>query len=102
MQLCDLNMRTWLQAEGRDTSLEYNRPFFVQVLRGLQHIHGASLIHRDLTPANVFISGSPPDLVFKIGDFGLSREMTSDPLCVPSTATHLDALDALPISPLTP
>ena len=56
MQLCELTMRQWLQSEGRDASLEANRPYLVQVLRGLNHIHQASLIHRDLTPANVFIT----------------------------------------------
>ena len=56
MQLCELTMRQWLQSEKRDPSLEANRPYLVQVLRGLHHIHQASLIHRDLTPANVFIT----------------------------------------------
>ena len=67
-------MRQWLQEGGRDASLEANRPFFLQVLHGLQHIHANSLIHRDLTPNNVFITA---DGTFKIGDFGLSREMSS-------------------------
>jgi len=75
MQLCDLTMREWLQCPGRDESLDMNRPYMVQVLRGLQHIHQASLIHRDLTPANIFITH---DKLFKIGDFGLSREMADD------------------------
>ena len=55
-------------------SLEATRPCFLQVLRGLAHIHANSLIHRDLTPNNVFITH---DNVFKIGDFGLSREMVT-------------------------
>lgn len=72
MQLCERTMRQWLQEKGRDTSLSANRPVFLQLLRGLQHIHSSGLIHRDLTPANVFITH---DNNFKIGDFGLSREM---------------------------
>ena len=48
-------------------SLEATRPCFLQVLRGLAHIHANSLIHRDLTPANIFITH---DGSFKIGDFG--------------------------------
>ena len=55
-------------------SLEATRPCFLQVLRGLAHIHANSLIHRDLTPANIFITH---DGSFKIGDFGLSREMAA-------------------------
>lgn len=110
MQLAEFTLRTWLQSVGRSTSLEANRPYFVQILLGLEHIHKNSLIHRDLTPANVFIAnkvsprGEPgaaqrPPLpchaqrqIIKIGDFGLSREMVSGdlppgasllPLCAP-------------------
>lgn len=74
MQLCERTMRQWLQEEGRDTSLAANRPVFLQLLSGLQHIHSSGLIHRDLTPANVFLTH---DNNFKIGDFGLSREMVT-------------------------
>lgn len=88
MQLAEFTLRTWLQSVGRSTSLEANRPYFVQILLGLEHIHKNSLIHRDLTPANVFIANK----IIKIGDFGLSREMVSGdlppgasllPLCAP-------------------
>ena len=56
MQLCEITFREWLKEAGRPTSLEANRPYFVQLLAGLQHIHRNSLIHRDLTPANIFIA----------------------------------------------
>ena len=72
MQLCELTLRQWLNVPGRDASVDAIRPCFAQVLRGLAHIHANSLIHRDLTPANVFITH---DKTFKIGDFGLSREL---------------------------
>ena len=48
MQLCELTLRDYLLEEGRDASLEANKPFFLQLLGGLQHIHNHSLIHRDL------------------------------------------------------
>ena len=66
MQLCERTLRQWLDAP-RVGSLEATRPCFLQVLRGLAHIHANSLIHRDLTPANIFITH---DGSFKIGDFG--------------------------------
>ena len=81
MQLCENTLREWMQTPGRDGSIGVNRGYFVQVLQGLAHIHQASLIHRDLTPNNVFITH---DKTFKIGDFGLSREMTdADSLAAP-------------------
>ena len=50
MQLCELTLRDHLKEEGRPASLEANKPYFLQLLAGLQHIHRNSLIHRDLTP----------------------------------------------------
>ena len=88
MQLCELTLRDYLRTEGRDTSLEASKPYFLQLLAGLQHIHRNSLIHRDLTPANVFITSDRSTI--KIGDFGLSREMTSELPVVASSSANLD------------
>ena len=44
---------------------------FIQIARGVKHVHEQGLIHRDLKPMNCFID----EFGFvKIGDFGLSRE----------------------------
>lgn len=45
---------------------------FVQLLMGLNHIHAKKVIHRDLKPQNVFLTGLKGDVV-KIGDFGTSK-----------------------------
>jgi eukaryotic translation initiation factor 2-alpha kinase 1 len=44
------------------------------VVEGVQHMHECGVIHRDLKPDNIFIQGDVP----KIGDFGLSKSITSD------------------------
>ena len=98
MQLCELTMRDYLREPGRETTLEGapNRSYLLQLFAGLQHIHRQSLIHRDLTPANVFITYDRKTI--KIGDFGLSREMTADALTMQaSTAADLDKLGSPPI-----
>jgi translation initiation factor 2-alpha kinase 4 len=59
-----------------------------QVLRGLHHIHENNLIHRDLTPANVFITH---DKTFKIGDFGLSREIQATGLPIAASMADFEA-----------
>ena len=99
MQLCELTLRDYLLEPGRDASLDGNKPYFLQLLQGLQHIHNNSLIHRDLTPANVFITNDRQTI--KIGDFGLSREMTSDLPNLASTA-NLASTSSITSSVTTP
>ncbi|XP_072296543.1 uncharacterized protein [Eucyclogobius newberryi] len=47
-----------------------------QVLQGLSYVHRNGYFHRDLKPENLLCSG--PELV-KIADFGLAREIRSQP-----------------------
>ena len=49
--------------------------YMVQVLDGLQYIHGKGIVHRDLKPENILLRPlAAAGLVPKIADFGLSRE----------------------------
>lgn len=50
---------------------------FVQVIKGLHHVHQTGFIHRDIKPANIFIQTGGQ---VKIGDFGLSATRTSHSL----------------------
>ncbi|RKO83345.1 kinase-like domain-containing protein, partial [Blyttiomyces helicus] len=50
---------------------------FSQICLGLHHIHSHNIIHRDLKTNNIFISGTGPSKVLKIGDFGISKVMSS-------------------------
>lgn len=43
---------------------------FRQIVEGLAHIHGQGIIHRDLTPSNIFFDARND---IKIGDFGLGK-----------------------------
>jgi eukaryotic-like serine/threonine-protein kinase len=56
----------------REKSLDTARAlnYVVQILRGLEHAQAASVLHRDLRPANVMISESG---IVKVADFGTSR-----------------------------
>ncbi|MBI5489491.1 MAG: serine/threonine protein kinase [Deltaproteobacteria bacterium] len=46
----------------------------LQVLDGLGAVHALGVIHRDLSPANIFLSGSDPNYPStKIVDFGLAK-----------------------------
>lgn len=45
---------------------------FRQIVEGLAHIHGQGIIHRDLTPNNIFFDARND---IKIGDFGLGKNL---------------------------
>ena len=46
----------------------------IQICSGLKEIHTNKIIHRDLTPDNIFIDN---DNRIKIGDFGISKILTT-------------------------
>jgi serine/threonine-protein kinase len=56
----------------REKSLDIPRAldYAVQILRGVEHAHEASILHRDLRPANVIVSEAG---ACKVADFGTSR-----------------------------
>ena len=51
-----------------EKSIKY---IILQICLGLKEIHKANIIHRDLTPDNIFINEN--NLRIKIGDFGISK-----------------------------
>lgn len=47
-------------------------PLLKQILRGLDHAHSMGLIHRDLKPDNVILTGDAGDEIARIVDFGIA------------------------------
>jgi predicted Ser/Thr protein kinase len=50
-------------------------PYVTQMLRALEHAHGAEVIHRDIKPRNIMLSA---DGTVKVTDFGLAKVHRSD------------------------
>eukprot|EP00002_Diphylleia_rotans_P029837 TRINITY_DN6095_c0_g1_i3.p1 TRINITY_DN6095_c0_g1~~TRINITY_DN6095_c0_g1_i3.p1 ORF type:complete len:416 (+),score=84.07 TRINITY_DN6095_c0_g1_i3:104-1351(+) len=50
--------------------------WLAQLVLGISHIHSRGILHRDLKPQNIFLSGS--DHIIKIGDFGLAKMLNAD------------------------
>ncbi|KAJ3494608.1 hypothetical protein NLG97_g3968 [Lecanicillium saksenae] len=50
-----------------------------QIANGLHYMHGPGFAHRDLKPKNILVAACPPfSWWVKLGDFGLSKRITTD------------------------
>ncbi|MGI9471108.1 MAG: serine/threonine protein kinase [Rubripirellula sp.] len=49
----------------------------IDIARGLKHFHDLGILHRDVKPANIFLSESGQ---LQLGDFGLARDVASHSL----------------------
>jgi serine/threonine protein kinase len=55
-----------------------------QLAHGMRHLHEINIVHRDIKPQNVLITGNG---IVKISDMGLAKKLESDSLSL-STAAH--------------
>lgn len=74
----------YIHRHGR-VSEDIARHFMKQLAAGLQVLREKNLVHRDLKPQNLLLSGREVTPLLKIGDFGFARYLTpqglADTLC---------------------
>src|SRR5881394_1108688 len=73
--ICEYLEGQALQQLLEQRRLTFNRALDIigQVLQGLSYAHARGIIHRDITPANIFLTSAGP---VKIIDFGLAKAAT--------------------------
>ncbi|HAN47140.1 MAG TPA: hypothetical protein DCQ32_11430 [Cyanobacteria bacterium UBA8156] len=73
MEYCESGtLRTLLEHRER-TPLEQGLRLLATVLEGLEHAHGAQIIHCDIKPENILLQRQAAGLVAKISDFGIAK-----------------------------
>ena len=74
----DYNLKQLIQNYKKKNQLiqeKIIKDFIIQICSGLRDIHRSNLIHRDLTPENIFIDQNNR---IKIGDFGVSKQLSTN------------------------
>ncbi|MEQ8844799.1 MAG: serine/threonine-protein kinase [Phycisphaerales bacterium] len=66
-----------------------------RVCRAVEHMHQRGVIHRDLKPTNILVSGTPDDPHPKILDLGIARIIGEDGQAAPTLTQHGALLGSL-------
>jgi len=81
------------------TDTVQKRSFAIQVLAGLQHVHGHGVVHLDLKPDNVLVQPAVAGYTCCIADFGIAQAMKDFKGIAADATTTADAINALEYRP---
>ena len=71
----DFNLKQFIKNKHHFIEENIIKDIIIQICLGLKEIHKNKIIHRDLTPDNIFIDKNNK---IKIGDFGVSKILTTN------------------------
>jgi eukaryotic-like serine/threonine-protein kinase len=88
MEYCDGgSVKDLMTKAGGRLPVKEAVPITLQGLAGLEYAHAQGVIHRDVKPSNLFLTGSGDGRRIKVADFGLARAldlsrltMTNEPM----------------------
>ncbi len=75
-EYCDgPNLRLWLSRQREPVSPRLAARWIAALAGALEHAHGRGILHRDIKPDNIMLSGGPQaeDFVLRLTDFGLAK-----------------------------
>jgi serine/threonine-protein kinase len=75
----------WIERLGH-LSVADSLHIIIAAAAGLQHAHDQSLVHRDVKPGNILITGKG---VVKVSDLGLAKAMTEEDLTLTRSGTGI-------------
>ncbi|KAK1443383.1 cell division protein kinase [Babesia gibsoni] len=82
------DLKTVVDSKTR-LNVSHQKCIMYQILKGLEELHANCFAHRDLSPANLFITDEG---VIKIADFGLARRCVASPM-MPPTSKRINPAD---------
>ena len=67
-----------IYAYNTDLSVLALMDLMIQAARGVEHLHGERVIHRDIKPQNMLVTGSKRQPIVKLSDFGDAKKVVNE------------------------
>lgn len=88
------SLRNLLEQRGDTLPQQEAVEMILQALDGLQYAHEQGFVHRDVKPANLFLTEAGPARLVKVGDYGLAKAFDTAGL---SGQTRTGAVSGTPV-----